>query len=159
MEFVFGGGVQSTVEVFRENSEKSAARAHVLQQAALTQFATEFRNPRSDFDRFLEGVNRLPRTAMAFGVLGLFIAAMVDPIWFADRMAGLALVPEPLWWLLGAIESFYFGARHQSKSFEIRAQDMQKQTQTIAQTLQANAIKPMRPIHENAAVAEWRNGT
>ena len=96
---------------------------------------------------------------MAFGVLGLFIAAMVDPIWFADRMAGLSLVPEPLWWLLGAIVSFYFGARHQSKSFEIRAQDMQKQAQTIAQTLQANAIKPMRPIHENAAVAEWRNGT
>ena len=33
MGFVFGG-VQSTVEVFRENSEKSAVRAHVLQQAA-----------------------------------------------------------------------------------------------------------------------------
>ena len=69
MEFVFGGGVQSTVEVFRENSEKSAALAHVLQQAALTQFATEFRNPRSGFDRFIDGVNRLPRPAMAFGVL------------------------------------------------------------------------------------------
>ena len=61
MRFVFGGGVQSTVEVFRENSEKSAVRAHVLQQAALTQFATEFRNPRSGFDRFIDGVNRLPR--------------------------------------------------------------------------------------------------
>jgi hypothetical protein len=36
---------------------------------------------------------------------------------------------------------------------------MQKQAQTIAQTLQTNAIKPMRLIHENAAVAEWRNGT
>ena len=96
---------------------------------------------------------------MAFGVLGLFIAAMVDPIWFADRMAGLSLVPEPLWWLLGAIVSFYFGARHQSKSFEIGAQDMQKQAEIIAQTLQTNAIKPIGPIHENAAVAEWRNGT
>ena len=89
MGFVFGGGVQSTVEVFRENSEKSAVRAHVLQQAALTQFASEFRPPRSGFDRFVDGLNRLPRPAMAFGVLGLFIPAMVDPIWFADRMAGL----------------------------------------------------------------------
>ena len=26
-------------------------------------------------------------------------------------MQGLALVPEPLWWLMGAIVSFYFGAR------------------------------------------------
>ena len=96
---------------------------------------------------------------MAFGVLGLFITAMVDPIWFADRLAGLSLVPEPLWWLLGAIVSFYFGARHKSKSFEIRAQNMQKQVETIAQTLQTNAIKPVRAIHENAAVTEWRNGT
>ena len=35
MGFVFGGGIQSTAEVFRENSEKSAVRAHVLQHAAL----------------------------------------------------------------------------------------------------------------------------
>lgn len=125
----------------------------------MTQLATEFRNPRSGFDRFIDGVNRLPRHAMAFDVLGLFIAAMVDPIWFADRMAGLSLVPEPLWWLLGAIVSFYFVARHQSKSFEIRAQEMQKQAETIAQTLRTNAIKSIGPIHENAAVVEWRNGT
>ena len=57
MGFVFGGGVQSTVEVFRENSEKLAVRANILQQAALTQFATEFRNPRSGFDRSIDGVN------------------------------------------------------------------------------------------------------
>lgn len=37
-------------------------------------------------------------------------------IWFAARMQGIALVPEPLWWLLGVIVSFYFGARHQIKN-------------------------------------------
>ena len=57
MGFVCEGGVQSTVEVFRGNSEKSAVSAHVLQQAALTQFATEFRNPRSGSDRSIDGVN------------------------------------------------------------------------------------------------------
>jgi hypothetical protein len=91
MGFVFRGGVQSNVEVFRENSKKSAVRAHVPQQASLTQFATEFCNPRSGFDRFIDEVNRLPRPAMAFGVLGLCIAAMVDPIclliaWRAYRL-------------------------------------------------------------------------
>ena len=55
---------------------------------------------------------------MALGTLGLFVAAMVDPIWFSERMQGIALVPEPLWWLLGAIVSFYFGARHQAKGQE-----------------------------------------
>ncbi|MEP2428826.1 MAG: 3TM-type holin, partial [Tateyamaria sp.] len=57
----------------------------------------------------------------------LFLAAMIDPIWFAERMQGIALVPEPLWWLLGVIVSFYFGARHQVKS-----QQFQK---SIAQTM------------------------
>ena len=148
MEFVFGGGVQSTVEVFRENSEKSALRAEVLQRTALNQFATEFRSPRFGFDSFIDGVNRLPLSAMAFGVLDLFVAEMVDPIWFADRIAGLSFVPEPLWWLLGAIFSFYFCAHHQSKSFEIRAQEIQKQARIIAQTIQTNAIKPIGPIQE-----------
>jgi hypothetical protein len=63
----------------------------------------------------MDALNRIPRPAMALGTLGLFVAAMVDPIWFAARMTGIALVPEPLWWLLAAIVSFYFGARHQAK--------------------------------------------
>lgn len=41
---------------------------------------------------------------------------MIDPLLFTARMQGLALVPEPLWWLLGVIVSFYFGARHQIKA-------------------------------------------
>jgi hypothetical protein len=57
---------------------------------------------------------------MAFGVIGLFMAGMTDPIWFASRMQGVALVLEPLWWLLGAVVSFYFGARHQSKGQEFQ---------------------------------------
>jgi hypothetical protein len=68
----------------------------------------------------VDGLNRLPRPALALGTLGLFVAAMVDPVWFAARMQGIALVPEPLWWLLGAIVSFYFGARHQAKAQEFQ---------------------------------------
>ena len=63
-------------------------------------------------------MNRLPRPAMALGTLALFLSAMHDPAWFAARMQALALVPEPLWWLLGAIVSFDFGARHQAKGQE-----------------------------------------
>jgi hypothetical protein len=68
----------------------------------------------------MDGVNRLPRPALALGTMGLFIAAMIDPVWFAARMQGIALVPEPLWWLLGVIVSFYFGARHQFKGQNFR---------------------------------------
>lgn len=117
---VFGSGrnaLRETVEVFRENAEAGAQRARDVQGQAMVQFGAEFAGPRRGvFDRVMDGVNRLPRPALALGTLGLFVTAMVDPLWFAARMQGIALVPEPLWWLLGVIVSFYFGARHQLKS-------------------------------------------
>ena len=83
----------------------------------MAQMAAEFaRTQKGGFDRLMDGINRIPRPALALGTLGLFLAAMIDPIWFAARMQGIALVPEPLWWLLGVIVPFYFGARHQLKS-------------------------------------------
>ncbi len=121
---VFGGGrnvVKDTVEVFRENAEAGAERAADHKAEVVAQYGAEFAAPaRGWFDRFMDGLNRVPRPAMALGTLGLFIAAMVEPVWFAERMQGIALVPEPLWWLLGAIVSFYFGARHQVKGQEFQ---------------------------------------
>lgn len=119
LSLVFGNGrnaLRETVEVFRENAEAGAQRAVAVQNNALAQFGAEFARPRQGmFDRIIDGLNRLPRPALALGTLGLFTSAMIDPLWFAARMQGIALVPEPLWWLLGVIVSFYFGARQQSK--------------------------------------------
>ncbi len=131
LTLVFGGErnvVRDTLEVFRENAENDASRASALREQAMGQFGAEFTSSRtSGFDRLMDAINRVPRPALALGTLALFVAAMVDPIWFAARMQGIALVPEPLWWLLGVIVSFYFGARHQSK-----AQGFQRE---IAQSL------------------------
>lgn len=127
-----GGNVlKDTAEVFMENTEAAAAREAAWRAAALAQFGTEFARPRRGlFDRVMDAVNRLPRPALALGTLGLFAAAMVDPVWFAARMQGIALVPEPLWWLMGAIVSFYFGARSQAKG-----QDFQRAlAETMART-------------------------
>lgn len=121
---VFGGGrniVAETAEVFRENAEAGAQRDAFYRAAVLHEFAAEFAQPRRGrFDRFIDGLNRLPRPALALGTLGLFVMAMTDPVWFSARMQGLALVPEPMWWLMGAVVSFYFGARHQLKSQEFQ---------------------------------------
>ncbi|MCE8008056.1 holin family protein [Aestuariivita sp.] len=126
---LFGDGrnvVVETAEVFRENAEAGAARAVAAQSQAMQQFGAEFAGARrGGFDRIMDAVNRVPRPALALGTLGLFLAAMIDPLWFAERMQGIALVPEPLWWLLGVIVSFYFGARHQTKS-----QDFQRELAT-----------------------------
>lgn len=135
---VFGSGrnvLRETAEVFRENAEERGLRDMALKQAALSQFGAEFTLERKGwFNRLVDGANRLPRPLMAMGTLALFASAMVDPVWFASRMQGIALVPEPLWWLLGAIVSFYFGARHQAKGqeFQIRvAQTMAHVPQVV----------------------------
>ena len=123
---VFGGDrnvVRDTVEVFRENAENAGARGAQAQGQAMAQYGAEFAVVRQGgFDRFMDGMNRLPRPMLALGTLGLFVSAMVNPLWFSERMQGIALVPEPLWWLLGVIVSFYFGARHQVKAQEFQRQ-------------------------------------
>lgn len=105
-------GAREVSEVLVENKTKAAQQQHEEFQAALDQLGKEFGRERLGwFDALIDGLNRLPRPALAMGTLGLFGYAMLDPVGFSIRMQGLALVPDPLWWLLGAIVSFYFGAR------------------------------------------------
>ena len=167
-----------TAEVFRVNAEAADARDARQKTATLAQFNSEFsRANKGLFDRVIDGVNRLPRPAMALGTIGLFVSAMANPDWFAERMRGVALVPEPLWWLLGVIVSFYFGARHQVKGQQFQTQiaramvqlpvtgrkERQDQVQTADSPLTADtstdstlsmaAVTPGR----NAALDEWRH--
>ena len=149
---IFGGGrnvLRETAEVFIENAEAGATRARAVQGQAMQQFGAEFTSPRQGlFDRFMDGLNRLPRPALALGTLGLFVAAMVDPLWFAVRMQGIALVPEPLWWLLGVIVSFYFGARHQRKSQDFQrdiAASMTRAPQAMANIAALKSMRSDRP--------------
>ncbi|QDC09307.1 carboxylesterase [Oceanicola sp. D3] len=151
---LFGGGrngIAETVEVFRENAENASARASAYQGAALEQFGREFMIERRGwFDRFMDGLNRLPRPALALGTIGLFVTALVDPLWFSARMQGIALVPEPLWWLMGAIVSFYFGARHQAKGQAF--QRSIASTVALAPQVQAN-VAALRALEAGASGA------
>ncbi len=153
---IFGGGrnvMRETAEVFVENAEAGAQRAHSVQGQTMRQFSGEFTGEftgpgRGAFDRFMDGLNRLPRPALALGTLGLFVVAMVDPLWFAARMQGIALVPEPLWWLLGVIVSFYFGARHQRKSQDFQRDivvGMARAPQVIANISALEALRADSP--------------
>jgi hypothetical protein len=117
------------------------------QMAALRQLGEEYQHPAlSWFDRLVNGLNRLPRPFLAFGTIGLFVYAMVDPEAFAFRMVGLNAVPEPLWWLLGAIVAFYFGAR-ETHYFRNRA--------VVSPFGTGGAVAEPE---ENAALEEWRRG-
>jgi hypothetical protein len=107
-----GEAATGVAEVFIPNATRKMQAAHEAYMAALDEHGVEFQYASPGrFDRFVNGLNRLPRPMLALGTLGLFVYAMVDPLAFAERMVGLNYVPEPLWWLLAAIVGFYFGAR------------------------------------------------
>jgi hypothetical protein len=149
---VFGGGrnaLAETAEVFRPNAEAADRRGAEAQAAALAQMAAEFGGVQGPWGRFVDGLNRLPRPMMAFGCIFLFGSAMHDPLWFAERMQGLALVPEPLWALMGAIVAFYFGARELHK---FRGAAMSKEAaRIIAQAPEvARNIETIRALRDDS---------
>ncbi|MGR3760908.1 holin family protein [Roseobacteraceae bacterium NS-SX3] len=181
---LFGGGrnvVAETAGVFRENAEAGAQRRAEYGQAALAQFGEEFLVARKGrFDAFMDGLNRLPRPLMVVCTFLLFASAMFDPVWFAARMQGLLLVPEPLWWLAGTIVTFYFGGRIQMKSQEFH-KSLTRSTalapQVTGNIARLEALQPRSSSSpgsadtgtdgtlslaavesgENAAVSAWRN--
>ena len=68
-------------------------------------------NGKAGYDRLIDALNRLPRPLMALGALGVFVVAGLYPAWFETQMQVLASVPQPLWWLLGAVITMFFGSR------------------------------------------------
>ncbi len=136
---------ETRLRCFAKTQKPDLQRAQAVQMQAMTEFGEEFLVPRQgSFDRFMDGVNRLPRPALALGTLGLFVSAMVAPLWFAERMQGIALVPEPLWWLLGVIVSFYFGARHQVKSQAFQREIVETMNRVPQVMANVSALREMR---------------
>lgn len=166
LSMLFGGNrnvIVETAEVFRENSEAAGAREAQIRAAAMAQFGQEFRQQRGWFDQLIDGLNRLPRPALAYGTLGLFVAAMVDPVWFASRMQGIELVPEPLWWLMGAVVSFYFGARHQAHTQAFQrsvADSLSRLPQVTAaqEKIKPRAPRAPQPVVETTAPTRFVSG-
>ncbi len=165
---LFGSGrnvLKETAEVFRANAENEAQRGHTANAAVQAQFAAEFGH-KGWFNQLVDALNRLPRPLMAFGVIGLFVSAMFDPIWFAARMQGLVLVPDALWGLLAIIVTFYFGARYQAEALNFQ----KDAARLLAQAPQvAESIRKLRTsatpdianydvieVDKNPAVEEWK---
>jgi hypothetical protein len=164
MVTALGDTVRDVSEVFTENATRRMELEAGAQAAALAQHSAEFAGAGTGwFDRLVNGLNRLPRPLLAFGTLALFGYAMVDPEGFGARMTGLDKVPEPLWWLLGAIVGFYFGAR---EAHHFRARAPGSGTPGTAapagrprQPSRGRGAAPKTPAPDdepNAALDDWR---
>lgn len=143
-----GNAARDVAEVFTVNKTRNAEFEHLEHAASLDQFGKEFTQARAGkFNDFVDGLNRLPRPVLALGTVGLFTFAMANPVAFSGRMAGLDTVPSELWWLLGAIVSFYFGARELHHA--------RRAKRTIGQVRAMTRQGAVPEVEDNAAVADW----
>lgn len=147
-----GDAITSVAEVFTENDTKRMELDGKVLQSSVQQFAAEFRENRTWFDTAIDGLNRLPRPVMALGTIGLFVYAAVDPVEFSILMQALELIPEPLWYLLGAIVAFYFGAREMQKIRENRTTTSISQVPVVVNNMrQLRELKPgLNPLEAEA---------
>ena len=91
---------------------RNLVAAQAGHERSLGQLADEFVDrPTPGFRSFLDSLNNLPGPVMVVSTTAMVGFAMLDPAGFSARMNGLNEVPEPLWWLMGGLVSFYFGAR------------------------------------------------
>ena len=163
---LFGGGgsgvqalgqaVTGVAGAFHPNATRRLELGHEAFRAAHASHAAEFVHARAGrFDRFVNGLNRLPRPTLAMGTLGLFAHAMIDPPGFTERMQALHAVPEPLWWLLGAVVAFYFGAR---EAHHLRHDSIRKPKVLAAPTDVPKPASPkaQAPAADNPALTEWQ---
>ena len=79
---------------------------------------------------------------------------------FTTRMQGLNYVPDPLWWLLGAIVSFYFGARemhHMRQRMVVPFAPVKQAVKQILKPKPKPVVKRRSGVDGNAALDDWRN--
>ncbi len=147
-----GAAAKDVAEVFVPSATKRMQLSAEAQMAALRELGAEFENPSNSwFDTAVNGLNRMPRPLLAFGTIGLFVYAMIDPQQFALRMVGLNAVPEPLWWLLGAVVAFYFGAR---ETHYFRNRTVVSPFAIPGVTAADGTNSPL--LDENPALQDWR---
>ena len=74
-----GQAATGVAEVFVPNATRKMQAAHDAYIAALGEYFAEFQSAGDGwFDRFVNGLNRLPRPMLALGTLGLFALGLTQ---------------------------------------------------------------------------------
>jgi hypothetical protein len=168
------GAVDGILGRFLTNKDDQEANIHGETGQVLAAYAAEFsaiRGNRTWWDSLVDGLNRLPRPAMALGVMGLMAWAPIDPVGFSQAMRAYALVPEWLAGTLFGIAAFYFTARHFEKRMSFKAPEttavrnalgdiqgmeaMRSENATISEREYQSAMDDGNIPLSNGAIAEW----
>lgn len=95
------------------NKEAREVAAHHQEMKVQESYAAEFLAPEKKhwFNMLIDGINRLVRPIMTYGIIAMFIWAAVDPAAFYLFIKNIQIVPELMWWVFLAIITFWFGGR------------------------------------------------
>lgn len=111
-------GVNGIIKTVAGDKTQQEDNRHNEAMAVHSGIGAEFgqqRENRTKWDSLVDGLNRLPRPLMAFGVIALMAWPAVDPVTFAAAMQGYALMPEWLGEIILAVVFTYFVARSVEK--------------------------------------------
>lgn len=108
-----GTAINKNVKTIKGDVAEREQHTHDEQLAVFNQFAAEFlnRQNRTRWDSLVDGLNRLPRPLLTFGIIWIFIYTWIDPGSMVDFFSVLEIVPDTFWTLLIVIVSFFFGGR------------------------------------------------
>lgn len=156
-------GIARGVATFTGDKVQRESNVHDEQMSAMGQMASEFqyRGDRTWFDSLIDGINRLPRPVIAFGVIGLFAWCIVDPSEFTVAMLALGVMPEWLAIVIGQVILLYMGGRMMNdwKIGKAATADQVRQVLSLQNEVRAvkNAGKAAAPIPDDQFDSEMRN--
>ncbi|KPF84455.1 hypothetical protein IP70_15595 [alpha proteobacterium AAP38] len=144
---LIGGGAQAVataITPFTGDKVQDEASRHAEMLARFQQYGAEFadRQGRTSWDSLIDGLNRLPRPAMALGVIGIFVWASVDPVGFAAAAQAWALIPDEMWLVLGAVVAFFFGDRTLLAARRGRGPTVEQLRAVMATRAEIQAMRP-----------------
>jgi|GEM_PF-1164548 len=110
---VLGGGNEIIRTLKGSQAERDAQDADRF-TAGMAAYAAEW-NGQGWWNRFWDGINRMPRPLLLVLILCYFVLAYIDPIEFQVLNTTLGTVPETMWEMLKWMVGFYFLAREIQK--------------------------------------------
>lgn len=147
-----GGGVAKPIRdiagTFVAPKDTRALNDHEYKLAVLSQFQAYTTSEKGSwFERFVGGLNALPRPVMALGTIALIGYAIFNPIQATAAFGALETIPTELWGMFGIVVTFYMGGRLQIKSLNAkekaqRIENMEKTSNLIMGMIDRLDAKP-----------------
>ena len=109
----FIGKLGDLAKVFFGDKSQRDASMSAEMRAVQEAYKAEFLAPERIgwWASFIDGINRMVRPFFTFGIVALFLWAVINPVRFQISMVALQAVPDLLWYIFLTVIGFWFGGR------------------------------------------------